>query len=209
MLIEQAHYTTDQPIVVGIQQRAAPPVFVAHGSTSTGEPLTASTPVYAASLTKQITAACAALLVGQGRLDMHSTLAQWMPELPSWAHAIHLRHLVHHIAGLPADDRIDTLIDTDHDRTTAGIIGALARSTEAPSTPGSQYLYSNAGYICLAVAVERAADQPLPEFARARVRAAAHERQPVLARTHTAPARGRTTRRYPSATAASGRPRTT
>ncbi|GAA3248184.1 serine hydrolase domain-containing protein [Dactylosporangium siamense] len=163
-LIRQAGYTDDQPIVVGIQQRGAPPVFSAQGST-----LTASTPVYAASLAKQITAACAALLVNQGRLNMRSTLAQWLPELPGWAHEIHLRHLVHHTAGLPADDHIDTLIRTDHDRTTAGIIGALARSVDAPSTPGGQYLYSNAGYVCLAAAVERAAGQPLPEFARAHV----------------------------------------
>lgn len=166
MLIEQARYTTDQPIVVGIQHRGAPPVFLAHGSTSTGKPLTASTPVYAASLAKQITAACAALLVSQGRLDMQSTLAEWMPELPNWAHAIQLRHLVHHTAGLPTDDDIDTLLRTDRDRTTADVVAALARSADVPSAPGSHYQYSNAGYICLAVAVERAAGQPLPEFAR-------------------------------------------
>ena len=37
------------------------------------------------------------------------------------------------------------------------------------SPPGVAYAYSGAGYICLAVAVERAAAEPLPAFAESRV----------------------------------------
>jgi CubicO group peptidase (beta-lactamase class C family) len=98
-LIQQAGYAADHPIVIGVQHHGTPPTFLAHGTTQAGEPLTASTPVYAASLAKQITAACAAVLVFQRRLDMESTLEHWIPELPAWAHTIQLRHLVHHTCG--------------------------------------------------------------------------------------------------------------
>ena len=125
----------------------------------------ASSLVYAASLAKQLTAACAALLVRQGRLDMETTLTGWMPELPGWMHTIRLRHLVHHLAGMPPDEQIDALIPADGDRTTTAVVQALTRLPHPAGRPGSQYVYSNAGYVCLAVAVERAAGQPLPAFA--------------------------------------------
>lgn len=67
---------------VGLHRNDAPPVFLTRGTTLAGKPLTAATTVYAASLSKQITATCAALLVHQGRLDTESTLARWLPELP-------------------------------------------------------------------------------------------------------------------------------
>jgi CubicO group peptidase (beta-lactamase class C family) len=78
-----AGYGAHDPLMIGVQQDGAPPVFLIGGLTAAGEPLTAGTIVYTASLSKQITAACAALLVRQGRLDIESTVAQWMPELPA------------------------------------------------------------------------------------------------------------------------------
>jgi CubicO group peptidase (beta-lactamase class C family) len=94
-LTAQSGYRTGDPVVVGVRQDDTPPVYVTHGPTTTG------TVTYTASLSKQITAACAALLVRQGRLDTDPTLAQWMPELPAWASTVHLHHLIHHTSGLP------------------------------------------------------------------------------------------------------------
>ncbi|MBN6055333.1 beta-lactamase family protein, partial [Nonomuraea sp. RK-328] len=125
-LISGAGYRSDEPIVVGIQQHDAPPVLLAQGLTSTSEPVTATTLMYAASLSKQMTAACAALLARRGALDMESPLSHWLPGLPAWADTIRLRH----------------------------------------GQPGTEHVYSNAGYVCLAAVVERAADMPLPDFAR-------------------------------------------
>jgi CubicO group peptidase (beta-lactamase class C family) len=164
-LIEQAGYTAVRPVVVGLQHRAAPPIFLTHGPAAPAGPLRPSSLVYVASLAKQITAACAALLVRQGRLDRETAITGWMPELPGWMHTVRLRHLVHHIAGIPPDEQIDALIPADGDRTTTAVIQALTQLPPPASRPGSQYVYSNAGYVCLAVAVERAAGQPLPAFA--------------------------------------------
>ncbi|MET8339610.1 hypothetical protein ABZV14_45565 [Streptosporangium canum] len=76
-LIKGAGYRSDEPIVVGIQQRGAPPILRAQGLISSGEPLTATTLIYAASLSKQMTAACAALLAQHGELvARHGTLTR-------------------------------------------------------------------------------------------------------------------------------------
>ncbi|WP_165959943.1 serine hydrolase [Nonomuraea longispora] len=84
-----------------------------------------ATVVCTAYLSKQITAACAALLVLQGRPDTESTLARWMPELPAWAASVRVRHLIHHTSGPP-----DVALDTDQDRT-ARLANALIEDLTA------------------------------------------------------------------------------
>ncbi|WP_433434974.1 serine hydrolase domain-containing protein [Nonomuraea sp. CA-141351] len=168
-LVDRAGYRGDEPIVVGMQQRGKPPVLLAQGLTLGGEPLDATTVAYAASLSKQMTAACAAQLAQRGDLDMESALSRWLPQLPAWADTIRLRHLVHHTAGLPAGSRIDAFMAGDADRTSQAVIQALAQFPALDRQPGAEHVYSNAGYVCLAAAVEQAAGQPLPDYAQRRL----------------------------------------
>ncbi|MFG1609128.1 serine hydrolase domain-containing protein [Actinoplanes sp. NPDC049265] len=159
-MIELAGYGPEEPVVVGVRQGDGPPEFVSHA------PLTADTIVYIASLGKQITAACAAMLVRDGRLDVDSTLARWMPELPGWAGRVRVRHLIHHTGGLPDVADFYELQRQGLDHTTDRVVAALAHSEHLIATPGTEHRYCNAGYVCLAVVVERASGRPLPEFAR-------------------------------------------
>ena len=135
----------------------------AQGVTRTGEPLSSGTVTYTASLAKQMTAACVALLVQEGVLDIEAPLAKWLPELPAWAARVQLRHLLCHTAALP-DQQVEAILGTA-DRTTAAVLSALTQVPVLASPPGVVYAYSGAGYICLAVALERAAGEPLPAFA--------------------------------------------
>ncbi|MER6000734.1 serine hydrolase domain-containing protein [Nonomuraea angiospora] len=166
-MVAEAGYRNDEPIVVGLQRRDNAPAFHVQGLTARRETLSATTPIYAASLSKQITAACVALLVQQGALDLESALSRWLPQLPSWADDIRVRQLLHHTAALPADRDIDAILDGD--RTSQGVIQALTRFPALPGRPGGDYAYSNAGYVCLAAAAARAAGQPIPHFARDRL----------------------------------------
>jgi len=156
--IAAAGYESTSPIVVGAQ--LVDPVF--HG----GGGLTADTAVYTASLSKQITAACIALLVRQGRLNVDVPLAQWMPELPAWSRTVRLRQLIHHTSGLPEGVHIDDFLRSKPARTTDDVVHALTRRDHLDRMPGDAHVYSNAGYVCLAVVVSRAAGQPLPSFAQ-------------------------------------------
>jgi CubicO group peptidase (beta-lactamase class C family) len=165
-LVEQAGYGADDPLVVGVRQAGRPAFYLARGRTASGEPLTAGTLVCTASLSKQVTAACVALLGRQGQLDVESSLAQWMPELPAWAAPIRVRHLIHHSSGLPDVADYYALERAGLDRTTDGTVQALVRLEHPDRPPGAEFHYSNAGYICLGVVLERAAGRSLPDFAR-------------------------------------------
>jgi len=164
-LAAAAGYGPGDPLVVGVQRAGAPPVFSASGRAATAEPLTGDTIVYTASLAKQVTAACAALLVRQGRLDVESPVTRWLPELPAYAAPVRLRHLIAHTSGLPDVPGFDDLHRAGLDRTTARVVDALRSEDRLVSAPGTEHRYSNAGYVCLAVVVERAADRALPDLA--------------------------------------------
>lgn len=157
-LVAAAGYSANDPITVGLHHHGRQPVELAQGHTPDGTPLTTETTLYAASLAKQMTAACAALLVKRGTLDMDAPLSHWMPELPPWSATVRLHHLVHHTASLPDS--------WTHDRTTERVVQALAECPSLENRPGTRYAYSNAGYVCLALTVERAAGRPLPDFAQ-------------------------------------------
>ena len=165
-LVAEAGYGPHDPLVVGVQRDTGPPEFVVSGRTLDGEPMGASTLVYTASLSKQVTAACAALLVQQGRLELESPLAGWMPELPTWASGVRVRHLLSHTSGLPEGTGYDDLERTGLDRTTSGVVDALVGRDRLDCPPGTEHRYSNAGYVCLGLVVARVAGRPLADVAR-------------------------------------------
>ncbi|MEU8612799.1 serine hydrolase domain-containing protein [Actinoplanes sp. NPDC048791] len=157
-LIERAGYGPQEPVAVAIRRPGAEPTVVTRPANGPA----AESMIYIASLAKQMTAACLALLVRRGQMDTETSARHWLPDLPSWADAVRLRHLLHHTAGLPGDARLQG----PGDRTSVGMLTAL-KSVPAPEAePGSRFAYSNAGYILLAAIVERATAQPLPDFAR-------------------------------------------
>ena len=166
-LVAEVGYRPEEPLVVGVRLPQFGEYFFTQGWARTGSPLAHDTVLYTASLSKQITAACLALLVQQGVLHVDSVLGRWLPELPGWASSVRLHHLLHHAGGLPGDTEIDTacLAAGQIDRTTEGVLTSLASFPHLSAESGSRFAYSNAGYVCLAVVIERAARQPLPAFA--------------------------------------------
>jgi hypothetical protein len=121
-----------------LRRGVAPPTFRAAG-------LTATTHVCTASLSEQVTAACAALLLHHtaacAPLLLHHTAASAALLLHHAAACAPL--LLHHSAALPAD----ALVAARPDRTSTAVIEALTRFQELSAPPG---LRSNAGYVFLA-----------------------------------------------------------
>ncbi|TDC84283.1 class A beta-lactamase-related serine hydrolase [Micromonospora sp. KC606] len=161
-LLAETGYRPDEPVVVGLDTTSAIVL-----QASAGEQLGPDTLTYTASLAKQFTGASAALLVQRGLLDIDAPLARWLPELPSWAQHVRLRHLLHHTAALPAESQIRAALATagQIDWTSQAVLTALATCLTLPGVPGSEHAYSNIGYICLAATLERATQVPLSTFA--------------------------------------------
>ena len=160
-------YGRDDPLVIGVGRTGRRPAHLARGCFPAGtsgviacsaDPgrggPTTSTLIYVASLAKQVVAACAALLVRDGMLDVEAPVGEWLTG------EVRVRHLIHHTSGLPVD------LTPDGDRTSTGVLAAI---DGAEFTPGTRYSYSNVGYVVLAEVVSRTAGMPLADFARWRI----------------------------------------
>ena len=119
-----------------------------------GPPLTASTPIYVASVAKQFTAAVVAGLVVDGAISLSSPVRPLLPELPASWDPVEIGHLVAHTAGLAvrAVDEQQELAATVQERITA-IAG-----TSPVDGPGQVHRDSNDGYVLLA---ERPSERPV------------------------------------------------
>jgi CubicO group peptidase (beta-lactamase class C family) len=121
-----------------------------------------------ASLTKQFTAMAVMLLERDGTLRFDQPVREILPELPSAASGVTIRHLLNHTSGVyDYEDLIpdsQTVQVSDRD-----VLALLARKDSVYFPSGTQYRYSNSGYVLLGLVVERLAGRPLPRFLSERI----------------------------------------
>jgi CubicO group peptidase (beta-lactamase class C family) len=118
--------------------------------------------LYAASLSKQVTAAAVAVLVRRGMLDVDAPIGSFLLDLPSWRNQVTSRHLLHHLGGMLEPD---CMAGPGH-WTSLLALQRLQESPDLVTAPGTVYRYSNAGYICLEAIVERVSRQSFGNFVR-------------------------------------------
>ncbi len=165
--VDAAGYPPETTLAATVHGMSGAAVIVTRGSVRPG----ANVQTYAASVAKQITAACVALLVRDRCLFLDEPAAERLAELPEWASGITIRHLLHHTAGLPSSGDVWARMETqgEVDWTNAGVLRALASFAQRPRTPGTLFEYSNSGYICLGEIVARLEGAPLPHVAQERL----------------------------------------
>ena len=130
-------------------------------------PITPDAVFYAGSVSKQFTAAAAALAIAQGKLRYEDSIRKYLPELPAHADAVRVRHLVHHTSGLRDYNTLLAIAGRrDEDAwDNRAVLQITARQRALNFEPGSEYLYSNTGYTLLATIVERATATPFATYA--------------------------------------------
>jgi CubicO group peptidase (beta-lactamase class C family) len=122
-----------------------------------------------ASVSKQMTAACALLLHRDGVVDLDADLRRWIPELT--LSGITLGGCLHHTTGLRDYEEVNRL----RGRCLAELAGLpqflhrLAGATTANFEPGGDVAYSNTGYVAVAAALSRATGRPFGDLMRERV----------------------------------------
>lgn len=122
-----------------------------------------------ASLTKQFTAMSIMLLVESGKLSLDAPARTILPELPSYASGVTVRHLLTHTSGLW--DYEDFVPDTQHVQTTDADVLRLThdKTDSLYFTPGTSWRYSNTAYALLSLIVERVSGKSFPAFLHDRI----------------------------------------
>jgi CubicO group peptidase (beta-lactamase class C family) len=130
------------------------------------------------SCTKAMTATMIAMLVERGKLRWDITLSEALPEMAEEMHPdyrdVTLRHLLNHRGGLPPSKRswpegksfmdMHNLSGTAMEQRLAYARMILRQGPEAK--PGTQYIYSNAGYSIAGVIAEQAMKTPWESLMR-------------------------------------------
>ncbi len=132
-------------------------------------PLTTQSIFDTASVGKQFTAVAVALLAESGQISMDDSLAKYFPEFPGWAADITIEQLVFHTSGIRDYLQLAYLAGKGSDAdnyTDQWAIDAMARQQETNFPPGTEFLYSNSGYLLLAHLVKRVTGQTLREYGK-------------------------------------------
>lgn len=122
-----------------------------------------------ASLSKPFTAAGIMLLQQEGLLGYDDPVARWLDDLPYGG--ITVRHLLQHTSGLP--DYM-MLFHEHWDRSRIARnedVLAMLKLHQPPAlfAPNDRWMYSNTGYVLLAVLIERVSGQSFPDFMKQRL----------------------------------------
>lgn len=128
-------------------------------------PSTTSTNYRLASVTKQFTAMALMILAEQEKLSYDNHLTDFFPDFPDYGKAITMRHLLNHTSGLIAYEDVippgTTTPLTDQD-----VLQFMKQQDHTYFAPGSEFRYSNTGYVLLGLIVEKASGNSFPDFLR-------------------------------------------
>ena len=134
---------------------------IEHGIAITGD-----TPFDVASLSKQFTAMAIALLIDQGKVSLDDDVRMYLPELPDYGSTIRIRHLLYHTSGI--QDWIGLMLVAGwnfEDMITADSVDKLIRSQNKLNfVPGTDYRYSNSGYVLLSQIVAHVTGERFGEW---------------------------------------------
>ena len=166
--------TSETPgMTVGIYRYGEPVYLQAYGMSNLEHdiPLSTGSIFHVASISKQFTDACIALLAAENLLDIDDEVRRYIPELPDFGPTITIRHLIHHTSGLRdqwsllnmSGWREEDLVTTDD------VLDLVRRQRALNFAPNTEYLYSNTGYTLLSVIVHRVSGKTLREFAHERI----------------------------------------
>jgi CubicO group peptidase (beta-lactamase class C family) len=123
-----------------------------------------------ASLSKMVTAYGIAMLIAQKRISRDDPVTRFIPEFPAYGSKVTIHHLVHNLSGIRdyeptlawmgyVDAEFDKL---SHDR----ILRTILSHQEPYFAPGTNYRYSNSGYVLLAEIIRRVTGRSYGEWVR-------------------------------------------
>ncbi len=139
-----------------------------YANAETKEPITQESVFSVASVSKQITAMSIMILQERGLLNIEDDIRKYLPDVVKFPEPVTISHMLHHTSGLRECYELVALYDRQPGEVTTVplIVKLLSRQKSLNFTPGTQFSYSNSGYILLAVIVERLTGMTLNEFAQ-------------------------------------------
>ena len=127
-------------------------------------PLTTESLLDAGSIRKQFVAAAILILVEEGRLSLSDDVRKHIPELHDFGHTITIDQLLTHTSGIRDWVPLLNWASGDPD-----VMSMILRQRTLIFVPGTEWSYSNSGYVLLPEIVTRVSGMKFSEFLHKRV----------------------------------------
>ena len=156
-------------VLVGIDGRIVFEKAYGLGDEEWGANNTVHTKFRIASLTKQFTASCILLLEERDRLNVHDPISRYLSGLPQAWQAITIHQLLTHTSGVPNSTNRTENAQRDRTGATPQQMIALVADKPLDFSPGTNWNYSNTGYILLGMIVEKISGQSYADFLKTNI----------------------------------------
>lgn len=133
-------------------------------------PVTTDTAFRLASMSKQFTAMAVMLLIHEGKLRYDDRLTSIFPEFPAYGQTITIRHLLNHTSGLRSHEEIwaKQFVGKSPEEipqiSDQEVLSLMEKEDGTKFQPGTQWEYSNTGYIILGLIVQKIAGTGFGDF---------------------------------------------
>jgi CubicO group peptidase (beta-lactamase class C family) len=124
--------------------------------------LTTKTPFRIGSISKTFTAISILILNERGKLQLSDTIGKFINYFPDRYNQVTIEELLSHTSGIP--DYMDNYPQKTDSLTSSDAIDSLKNKDELYFQPGSNFRYSNSGYLILGLIVESITKQSLQDF---------------------------------------------
>ena len=130
-------------------------------------PITSHTVFEVGAMAKQFTAACLALLIEQGKVDLEDNIAPFFPQMPNYGHTIQLQHLVYHTSGLPDYLELAHLkgLGNDAHYDSDFALKLVFSQPHLAFLPGEEERYCNTNYLLIGQIIQSISGLGLRQFA--------------------------------------------
>ena len=128
-------------------------------------PATTETEFSIASITKQLTAAAILQLADRGKLRLDDDVSLYVSGFPK-DRGITIRHLLNHTAGIHNINTLPAYWAQSGQATTPDALIAFFRDLPLDFPPGSDYRYSNSGYILLGAVIEKVSGESYAAYVK-------------------------------------------
>ncbi len=127
-------------------------------------PNTADTKFRLGSVTKQFTAASILLLEERGKLKTDDLVKKYVPDAPEAWDKITIYHLLTHTSGIPSFTSFPEYPDFEKKPATPEELVKRFKDKALEFEPGSQFKYSNSGYLLLGYLIDKISGEKYPQF---------------------------------------------
>lgn len=134
-------------------------------------PLTDTTALPVASLSKQFTAFTVLLLEAEGKLRLDDDVRKYVPELPAFGATITIHRLLNHTSGLRDTWNLFDMAGwrITEEETAADMLWLIRRQRALNHLPGAEYRYNSTGFFLLSLLAERVSGSPFQRLVSERV----------------------------------------